>query len=77
MVWCNRIKIRNKKYAAFFGAVIGAVTFFIVYGMRPLHVTDDTWIMQAYDEMDILARYAGWVNFRNAQWQIPLGKMRL
>lgn len=77
MVWCNRIKIRNKKYAAFFGAVIGAVTFFIVYGMRPLHVTDDTWIMQGYDEMDILARYAGWVNFRNAQWQIPLGKIDL
>lgn len=77
MVWCNIIKIRNKKYAAVLGAVIGAVTFFIVYGMRPLHVTDDTWIMQGYDEMDILARYAGWVNFRNAQWKIPLGKIDL
>lgn len=75
MTWCSSLKIMDKKSAVFLGVILGVVSYLAVYGIRPLNVLDDTWIMLGYDEMDILARYAGWVNYKDEQWNVPLGQI--
>lgn len=52
---------------------LGVITFIVIYGVAPLDVTNDRWIMQGYDESDIIQHYAGWVAFRNSPWRFPLG----
>ncbi|MBR5564902.1 MAG: hypothetical protein IKW08_01925 [Roseburia sp.] len=54
-------------------SMIGILFFFMVYGMTPLDVTNDAWIMAGYDESDLTQHYAGWVLFRSADWSFPLG----
>ena len=54
-------------------AIIGIIFFFIVYGVTPLDVTNDAWIMAGYDESDLTQHYAGWVLFRSTEWSFPLG----
>ena len=54
------------------GAVIGLVSFLILYGSVPLDVTNDSWIFYWYDEPDIVERYSGWVNLRASDWSFPL-----
>ena len=53
--------------------MIATIFFFIVYGVTPLDVTNDAWIMAGYDESDLTQHYAGWVLFRSADWSFPLG----
>ncbi|MEG2770458.1 MAG: DUF6311 domain-containing protein, partial [Oscillospiraceae bacterium] len=55
-----------------FGALLGAAAFMIIYGIDVINVTKDGWILAGYDERDIIQRYAGWLNFRNAPWTFPL-----
>jgi len=55
------------------GIVIGFCVFWVIYGLDVLNVTNDTWIMQGYDEYDIIQHYAGWCAYRNSTWQFPLG----
>ncbi|MGN0975970.1 MAG: DUF6311 domain-containing protein, partial [Gemmiger sp.] len=55
------------------GMAIGTAVFLALYGTRTLHVTDDSWILNGYDETDIQQHYAGWVLFRNSHWRFPLG----
>ena len=54
-------------------AIIGLLFFVIVYGVTPLDVTNDAWIMAGYDEDDLTQHYAGWVQFRSSDWTFPLG----
>lgn len=70
----NNLIGKRKIKTAFAGAVIGAIAFLILYGITPLNVTNDSWILQGYDELDILQHYAGWMHFRNSPWTFPLMK---
>lgn len=46
---------------------------FLFYGLTPLCVTNDNWIMAGYDELDIIQHYAGWISYRNSDWSYPIG----
>lgn len=59
--------------AALAGAAAGVAVFFWLYGAMTLDVTGDAWILNGYDETDILQHYAGWVLFRNSHWALPPG----
>lgn len=48
------------------------MTFLMIYGVAPLDVTNDRWIMTGYDETDIIAHYAGWEAYRDSDWAFPL-----
>lgn len=70
----NRLIEILKSYDIYFVcAVIGMVTFLIIYGLTPLNVTNDNWIFSGYDESDIVQHYAGWMAFRNSNWGFPIG----
>lgn len=72
-----RIRWLSKKvgggYLNFVGAIIGLISFYIIYGSIPLSPTNDSWIMAGYDESDIIQHYSGWLAFRNSEWSFPLG----
>ena len=55
------------------GALIGVLSFLVVYGVTPLDPTRVNWIGLGYDEWDIQQRYAGWMAYRNSDWRFPLG----
>lgn len=55
------------------GALIGVLSFLVVYGVTPLDPTRVNWIGLGYDEWDIQQRYAGWMTYRNSDWRFPLG----
>lgn len=52
------------------GAVIGAVLFIALYGVHVLDFTNDSWLLTG---QDLQQHYSGWMFFRNAKWQFPLG----
>lgn len=54
-------------------AIFGIILFVMLYGITPLDVTNDAWIMAGYDEDDLTQHYAGWVQFRSSEWNFPLG----
>ena len=54
-------------------ALIGIISFFIVYGKGYLNPTHDGWIMSGYDEGDIIEHYSGWIAYRNSDWGFPIG----
>lgn len=55
------------------GMLLGALAFLLIYGWRTLDVTYDAWILSGYVERDVTQHYAGWMLFRDAPWQWPLG----
>ena len=52
---------------------LAATVFLLIYGVYPLDVTNDIWIIRGYDFTDIIQHYAGWCHFRISQWHFPLG----
>jgi hypothetical protein len=58
--------------ACFLGAALGGILFLLIYGLRPLDVTYDAWILNGYVETDITQRYAGWLAYRAAPGFFPL-----
>lgn len=67
-----RAMLSDKRVLPLLCMLLGAVLFVLLYGTLTLDVTNDTWILNGYDESDIVQRYAGWVNYRNAPWTFPL-----
>lgn len=63
----------NKLLLALIPIMIGLLTFFIIYGVKSLDVTNDKYILAGYDELDIIQHYSGWLAFRNSEWNFPLG----
>lgn len=53
--------------------LLGGILFLIIYGLTPLNVKNDSWIMAGYDETDIIQHYSGWIAFRNSEWAFPIG----
>lgn len=56
------------------GSIIGITMFVIIYGVSPLNVKNDTWILSGYSEWDIQQDYAGWINYRNSSWNFPIAQ---
>lgn len=54
------------------GAVLGAVCFVVVYGVRILNPTYDAWLLQGGDTT---AHYVGWEFYRMSDWRFPIGLM--
>jgi hypothetical protein len=63
----------NTQLFSLLSIALGAIAFMIIYGITPLNVTNDSWIMAGYDENDILQHYAGWLAFRASDWDFPIG----
>ena len=53
------------------GAVLGAVVFVAVYGVKILDVTYDDWILTGW--VDITQHYTGWQLYRASGWHFPVG----
>ncbi len=68
-------KNANDKYNCLLYAIIGAALFLLVYGITPLIVTNDHWILNGYVENDVIQHYTGWMAFRQSDWSIPLGRI--
>lgn len=67
------IKFFDKHFNILNGIVVGTIIFLLIYGSSTLNVMYDDWIFYGYAENDIEQHYAGWVNYRNADWAFPLG----
>lgn len=65
--------IKDKIWIALLAVVIGTMSFLIIYGTTPLHVSNDNWIMAAIDEDDIVQHYAGWTMYRTGKTTFPIG----
>ncbi|MCD7746058.1 MAG: DUF6311 domain-containing protein [Lachnospiraceae bacterium] len=64
----------NRKYeVCIIGALAGGLIFILLYGVSVLNPMNDSWILNGYDESDVIQHYAGWVTFRNSDWSFPLG----
>lgn len=53
------------------GALIGAVIFIGVFGLKVLDVTNDDFLYRY--EFDLTQHYLGWRMFRNSGWHFPIG----
>lgn len=69
----SRDQLKRRIAISLIAAICGLAAFLAVYGVTPLDVTNDLWIMAGYDESDIIQHYAGWLAFRNSGWTFPLG----
>ncbi|MEG0020128.1 MAG: DUF6311 domain-containing protein, partial [Oscillospiraceae bacterium] len=63
----------NKNILIALGALIGAATFLLIYGLSPLNPLNDSFVVSGYLEKDVAQHYAGWRLFRTSPWQFPLG----
>ncbi len=69
------IKKFIKSYSfCFLAALLGLAGFLFIFGLEPLRITGDAWILKGYGGDDIVQHYTGWMFFRNSPWSFPLGK---
>lgn len=69
----SKNRTASKRTVLLTGALVGILFFLIVYGISPLDVTYDAWLMNGHVERDITCDYVNWMHFRNADWTWPLG----
>lgn len=55
------------------GGLLGLFVFLLIYGFIPLDFTRDDWLLNGYQERDLVAHYAGWMGYRESPWSWPLG----
>lgn len=53
-------------------AALGALSFFALYGVRTLDVSNEVWLWAAVPEGDAVQNYAGWMAYRHSPWSFPL-----
>lgn len=63
----------DERIALVFSIVLAVVVFVGLYGIYPLDVCNDSWILLQYDGTDIMQHYAGWAQYRVSEWSYPLG----
>lgn len=61
----------NYKIMLVISAMIGAVIFLLIYGIKIIDVTYDDWL--ANGSGDMAAHYLGWLYYRDTPWQFPIG----
>lgn len=67
----NTLKSSKEKQIIFLeGALIGALIFILIYGVKVLNVTYDSWLLSGGD---ISQHYVGWQLYRNSSWGMPFG----
>lgn len=64
---------KEKRRFFLFGCLLGLAAFLLVYGVAPLDVTNDSWVLRGYVEVDITMEYSVWNAYRNAPWSWPIG----
>ncbi len=66
---------QNKNTSSIFltGSLIGFLVFIFVFTITPLIVTNDFFCSVGFIENDIAQHYAGWMLYRQSDWQFPLG----
>ena len=55
--------------------IMGVFIFISIYGILPLDVTYDHWLINGYVEQDVTQHYAGWLAYRQSEWAFPIGKI--
>lgn len=58
------------RWTVIFSAVLGAILFIAIYGVRILDPTYDEWLFAGGD---LTQHYIGWLYFRETGWHFPLG----
>lgn len=69
----QRLTAHRSAVLALAGALLGLVAFLCIHTAAPLDVTNDAWILSGYVEKDIIQHYTGWLFYREAPLQFPLG----
>ena len=64
-------KDHGSKIAFLIGAVLGAVTFIVIFGASMISPSNTNWLF-AYTS-DATQHHLGWVFFRNSPWTFPIG----
>ena len=68
----KRIKlIRDSRLLLAAGAVIGALIFIAIYGIKILNFTYDAWLFGG--DIDLKQHYVGWCHYRTSDWGFPIG----
>ncbi|MCR4657993.1 MAG: DUF6311 domain-containing protein [Lachnospiraceae bacterium] len=63
---------KHKRIRVFiFGALLGAVAFLLIYGLKILDPSYDDWLLLG--DMDLKQHYIGFCHFRMSRWQFPVG----
>ncbi len=62
---------RIRAVAFLFGALLGAASFLLIYGVRILNPAYDDWLLLG--DMDLKQHYIGFCHFRLSRWQFPIG----
>lgn len=52
------------------GGLLGAIVFLIIFGVAPLNVCNDSWLITGGD---LSQHYLGWCYYRSSDWHFPLG----
>ena len=64
-------KDHGSKTAFLIGAILGAVTFIVIFGASMISPSNTNWLF-AYTS-DATQHHLGWVFFRNSPWTFPIG----
>ncbi len=67
----NIFKDHGDRTAFLIGAILGAVTFIVIFGASMISPSNTNWIF-AYTG-DATQHHLGWVFFRNTPWTFPIG----
>ena len=60
------------------GALVGAISFLLIYGWKVLIFTNVDWLRHSNDLeglWDLSQHYLGWVMYRNSPWTFPFGML--
>lgn len=60
-----------KKFLPYLCGFMGMLVFILIYGLKVLDPTYTDWLLQRGG--DLSQHYLGWVAFKNAEWNFPIG----
>lgn len=60
-----------RKYLFLICALLGAVIFVCIYGVKILDCTNNGWLF--YSDVDLRQHYIAWCNYRSDPWHFPIG----
>lgn len=69
-VGMKRTFVNSKYLVCTISALLGAVVFICLYGVKILNPTYVEWL---YNGRDLMQHYLGWEFFRKSDWMFPIG----